>query len=125
SASQYCCGPGDRYSCHDFLCILPRQVAEIDLRVGGSFNACSRVAFVAIRQACRPNACADRGRVVMRDSRYEMQDWRSGNDYRDLSAHLDLLGRKLNVFIDSVERLHRTNRRDIPKPESRIAHLAS
>jgi four helix bundle protein len=45
--------------------------------------------------------------------------------YRDLSAHLDLLGRKLNVFIDSVERLHRTNRRDIPKPESRIAHLAS
>ena len=45
--------------------------------------------------------------------------------YRDLSAHLDLLGRKLNVFIDSIERLHRTNRRDIPKPESRIAHLAS
>ena len=37
----------------------------------------------------------------------------------------DLLGRKLNVFIDSVERLHRTNRRDIPDPESRIAHLAS
>ena len=45
--------------------------------------------------------------------------------YRDLSARLDLLGRKLNVFIDSVGRLHRTNRRDIPKPESRIAHLAS
>jgi four helix bundle protein len=45
--------------------------------------------------------------------------------YRDLSAQLDLLGRKLNVFIDSVERLHRTNRRDIPKPEPRIAHLAS
>ncbi len=61
----------------------------------------------------------------MRDSRYEMQDWRSGNGYRDLNAQLDLLGRKLNVFIDSVERLHRTNRRDIPKPESRIAHLAS
>jgi len=61
----------------------------------------------------------------MRDSRYEMQDSRSGNGYRDLSAPLDLLGRKLNVFIDSVERLHRTNRRDIPKPESRIAHLAS
>jgi len=37
----------------------------------------------------------------------------------------DLLGRKLNVFIDSVERLHRTDRRDIPDPESRIAHLAS
>jgi four helix bundle protein len=45
--------------------------------------------------------------------------------YRDLSGQLDLLGRKLNVFIDSVERLHRTNRRDIPDPESRIAHLAS
>jgi four helix bundle protein len=45
--------------------------------------------------------------------------------YRDLSAQLDLLGRKLNVFIDSVERLHRTNRIDIPDPGSRIAHLAS
>jgi four helix bundle protein len=45
--------------------------------------------------------------------------------YRDLSAQLDLLGRKLAVFIDSVERLHRTNRRDIPKSETRIAHLAS
>jgi len=45
--------------------------------------------------------------------------------YRDLSTQLDLLGRKLNVFIDSVERLHRTDRRDIPDPESRIAHLAS
>jgi four helix bundle protein len=45
--------------------------------------------------------------------------------YRDLSAQLDLLGRKLNVFINSVERLHRTDRRDIPDPESRIAHLAS
>jgi four helix bundle protein len=45
--------------------------------------------------------------------------------YRDLSAQLDLLGRKLNVFIDSVERLHRTNRSDIPSPASRIAHLAS
>ncbi len=45
--------------------------------------------------------------------------------YRDLGTQLDLLGRKLNVFIDSVERLHRTDRRDIPDPESRIAHLAS
>ena len=45
--------------------------------------------------------------------------------YRDLSAQLDLLGRKLNVFIGSVERLHRTNRSDIPSPASRIAHLAS
>jgi len=45
--------------------------------------------------------------------------------YRDLSARLDLLGRKLNVFIDSVERLHRTNRSDISEPASRITHLAS
>ena len=43
--------------------------------------------------------------------------------YRDLSTQLDLLGRKLNVFIDSVERLHRTDRKDIPDLESRIAHL--
>jgi four helix bundle protein len=45
--------------------------------------------------------------------------------YRDLSTQLDLLGRKLNVFIDSVERSHRTDRTDMPNPESRIAHLAS
>ena len=44
--------------------------------------------------------------------------------YRDLRARLDLLGRKLNVFIDSVERSHRTGRSDIPDPGSRIAHLA-
>jgi len=45
--------------------------------------------------------------------------------YRDLAAQLDLLGRKLNVFIDSVEHLHRTNRSDISDPATRIAHLAS
>jgi len=45
--------------------------------------------------------------------------------YRDLSTQLDLLGRKLNVFIDSVERSNRVDRRDIPNPESRLAHLAS
>lgn len=45
--------------------------------------------------------------------------------YRDLSAQLDLLGRKLNVFIDSVERSHRTGRSDISDLGSRIAHLAS
>ena len=44
--------------------------------------------------------------------------------YRDLSARLDLLGRKLNVFIETVERSHRTERADIPNPGSRIAHLA-
>jgi hypothetical protein len=45
--------------------------------------------------------------------------------YRDLSTQFDLLGRKLNVFIDSVERSHRIDRRDIPNPAPRIAHLAS
>ena len=45
--------------------------------------------------------------------------------YRDLSTLLDLLGRKLNVFIDSVERSHRIDRRDISNPESRITQLAS
>ena len=45
--------------------------------------------------------------------------------YRELRTQLDLLGRKLNVFIDSVERSHRVDRRDIPNPESRLAHLAS
>ena len=44
--------------------------------------------------------------------------------YRDLSTQLDLLGRKINVFIESVERSHRTNR-DVPHHTSRIAQLAS
>src|ERR671930_460080 len=33
--------------------------------------------------------------------------------YRDLATQLDLLGRKLNVFIEGVERSHRIDRRDI------------
>jgi len=37
--------------------------------------------------------------------------------FNDLSAQLDLLGRKLNVFIDGVEREHRTDH-----PASRIPH---
>jgi len=45
--------------------------------------------------------------------------------FRDLTARLNLLGRKLNVFIDSVERLHRTDRSDIPNRASRIAHPVS
>lgn len=45
--------------------------------------------------------------------------------YRDLSSRLDLLGRKLNVFIEGVERSHRTERSGISDPASRIAHLAS
>src|SRR6184192_3184453 len=38
--------------------------------------------------------------------------------YRELQAQVDLLGRKLNVFIDGVEREHRA------APASRIAHRA-
>jgi len=44
---------------------------------------------------------------------------------RDLSAQLDLLGRKLNIFIESVECSHRTQRSEIPNLGSRIPHLAS
>jgi four helix bundle protein len=44
--------------------------------------------------------------------------------YHDLSE-LDLLGRKLNVFIDSVERSHRNDRSDIPHRASRIAYPVS
>jgi four helix bundle protein len=42
--------------------------------------------------------------------------------YGDLQAQLDLLGRKLNVFIESVEREHRPA---ISHPASRIPHPAS
>ena len=44
--------------------------------------------------------------------------------YRELTTQLDLLGRKFNVFIETVERSHRTSR-DIAHPGSRITHLAS
>src|SRR5438034_8031256 len=43
--------------------------------------------------------------------------------YRDLSDGLDLVGRKLNVFIGSVERSHPTHHSDISHPDSLIAHL--
>lgn len=42
--------------------------------------------------------------------------------YRDLAAQLDMLGRKLNVFIEGVEREHRPTARDIPHPASPIPH---
>src|SRR6266540_3601790 len=42
--------------------------------------------------------------------------------YRDLEVQLDLLGRKLNVFIEGVEREHRPMASDIPHPASRIPH---
>ena len=44
--------------------------------------------------------------------------------YRDLNAQLDLLGRKLNVFIQGVEREHRPGRCDNPQPATRIPHPA-
>ena len=45
--------------------------------------------------------------------------------HRDLSVQLDLLGRKLNVFIEGGEREHRsTVSSDIPHRASRIAHPA-
>ncbi|HKP03164.1 MAG TPA: four helix bundle protein [Chthoniobacterales bacterium] len=42
--------------------------------------------------------------------------------YQDLQARLDLLGRKLNVFIEGVEREHRT---PTSHPASRIPHPTS
>src|SRR2546430_6382230 len=42
--------------------------------------------------------------------------------YRELNGQLDLLGRRLNVFIEAVEREHRVDRSDISHPASRIAH---
>ena len=43
--------------------------------------------------------------------------------YREFSSCLDLLGRKLNVFIEGVEREHRTVNDNIANPESRITYL--
>lgn len=45
-------------------------------------------------------------------------------NYLDLRAQFDLLGRKLNVFIEAVEREHRTGRSSIPDRASRIDQLA-
>ena len=55
---------------------------------------------------------------------FETGSLRNEGVYRDLNAQLDLIGRKLNVFIDSVERCHRTSH-EISHPAPRIAHLAS
>jgi hypothetical protein len=48
--------------------------------------------------------------------------------YRNLEIwkpQLDLLERKLNVFIKTVERSHRTERADFPDRAPRIAHLSA
>lgn len=42
--------------------------------------------------------------------------------HRDLASQLDLLGRKLNVFIEGVEREHRPMASGIPHRQSRIPH---
>jgi four helix bundle protein len=45
--------------------------------------------------------------------------------YRDLAAQLDRLGRKLNVFIEGVEREHRPTAGNIPHPDSRIPYYST
>ena len=45
--------------------------------------------------------------------------------YRDLGAQLDLLGRKLYVFIEGVEREHRPTGSDISHPASRIPNRST
>jgi four helix bundle protein len=45
--------------------------------------------------------------------------------YRELGSCLDLLGRKLNVFIEGVEREHRTVRDDISDPVTRTTYPSS
>lgn len=51
---------------------------------------------------------------------FETESLANETTYRDLQAQLDLLGRKLNVFIEGVEREHR-----VSHPASRISHRAS
>lgn len=50
---------------------------------------------------------------------FETGSLTNGSAYRDLQSQLDLLGRKLNFFIEGVERQH------ISHPVSRISHPAS
>src|SRR5437660_2138556 len=45
--------------------------------------------------------------------------------YRDLDTQLDLLGRKLNVFIEAVERDHRPTKGAIPHLVSSSPHLST
>src|SRR5438094_306363 len=56
---------------------------------------------------------------------FETASLKNESIYHDLSAQLDLLGRKLNVFIESVERGHRTTHTEIPDRKSGIAHPVS
>ena len=50
---------------------------------------------------------------------FETESLTNETTYRDLQAQLDLLGRKLNVFIEGVEREH------ISHPAPRTSHPAS
>jgi len=52
---------------------------------------------------------------------FETESLTNESIFRDLSAQLDLLGRKLNSFIESVERGHRPGKPDITEPASRIS----
>jgi len=47
---------------------------------------------------------------------FETQSLTNETTYRDLSTQLDLLGRKLNSFIESVEREHRAGSHPAPDP---------
>jgi four helix bundle protein len=55
---------------------------------------------------------------------YDTGSLKSEETYRELSAQLDLLGRKLNVFISRAEQDHRIDRPDIPNRASRNPHPA-
>ena len=55
---------------------------------------------------------------------FETGSLQNESPYRDLGGELDLLGRRINVFTDSFERSHRTDRSHISDPAPRIAPLA-
>ncbi|MEO5718982.1 MAG: four helix bundle protein [Chthoniobacterales bacterium] len=63
------------------------------------------------------------------ESLFETGSLTNESRFRDLSRQLDLLGRKLNSFIGSVERGHRPGKPEnspresrIPRPGPRISH---
>ncbi len=54
------------------------------------------------------------------DTLHETGSLTNESIHHELKTQLDLLGRKLNVFIAAVEREHRVEKRATPHPESRI-----
>lgn len=55
---------------------------------------------------------------------FESGSLKNETAFAKLSAQLDLLGRKLNAFIEAVERGHRTDHRNISHLASCISHPA-